>query len=197
MEYIVEETRRTGTDRRGDKRPPATDRRSVMNDQGKYLAIVQKIPVFKRLKLDQFRKILRICKQETVAMDDPLIISKTESVRMFILVSGLLRVVFDDGKELSRISPVQTVGEMGVFTGERRSASVFAALDSIVLSIHRKELMALFHNDPDLGICILANVITDLSGKLRKSNDVVEDLRKIVPRGAYTEIMKKKHGTSL
>jgi CRP-like cAMP-binding protein len=104
---------------------------------------------------------------------------------MFILLQGELKVVFDDGRELSRIRPVQTVGEMGIFTGENRSASVVTAANSILFAIHRKELVDLFRKDSDLGILILTNVIRDISGKLKISNMLIEELKK-APKSAST-----------
>ena len=98
---------------------------------------------------------------------------------MFILIKGILKVVFPDGKELSRISPVETVGEMGLFTAERRSASVVAVEDSILLAIYKKELMNLFRKESDVGIQILTNVISDMSNKLKKSNTTIEELKKL------------------
>ena len=42
---------------------------------------------------------------------------------LYILTEGLLKVTFK-GKEVNKILPISTVGEMGVFTGEPRSATI-------------------------------------------------------------------------
>jgi len=191
VEYIIDEGRRSGIDRRGDDREATSERRDIIKDQGRYLPIIRKVPLFRGLQLVQFTKILRICAKHAYAAGQAVILSGAESKEMFILIKGSLKVVFDDGKELSRITPVELVGEMGMFTNEVRSASVVAVEESIVLAINKKELIDLFRNDSDLGILVLMNVICDLSHKLKKSNAVTEELRKICQPGQYTGVLKK------
>jgi len=191
MEYIVDAARRSGYDRRAGRDGEKRDRRHIIAEQGKYIGIIQKIPIFKGLKLDQFRKILRISSKRLYHPGEAVIQAGTESRNMFILIKGMLEVVFPDGKELSRITPVELVGEMGLFTGEQRSASVIAVEESIVLAIHRKELMNLFRKDGELGILILTNVIRDISHKLKKSNTTIEELKKVCNTGQYTRILSR------
>ena len=76
-----------------------------------------------------------------------------------------LKITFMDGKSLSLIKPVGIVGEMGIFTGEPRSASVSAATDCLLFTIHRKELFKTFEKDSFLALQILMNVIKDLSNR--------------------------------
>jgi CRP-like cAMP-binding protein len=183
VEYIIDDTRRNGLDRREPDRKTGNDRRAVIQEHAKYIAIIRKIPLFKGLHLAQFTKILRICRMVRYGANEVVIHSGTESREMFILLQGELKVVFDDGRELSRIRPVQTVGEMGIFTGENRSASVVTTANSILFAIHRKELVDLFRKDSDLGILILTNVIRDISGKLKNSNTLIEELKKAPKSG--------------
>ncbi len=195
MKYIIEGNR-TGIDRRQDsdaksKKHRAKDRRSLMKEQGKYIGLIQKIPIFKGLTLNQFKQILLICTKKSYSEDTVVIQSGSESKQMFILIKGILRVVFPDGKELSRISPVEIVGEMGIFTAERRSASVVAAEESILLAIHKMEMMNLFRKESDIGIHILTNVIIDMSNKLKKSNTTIEELKKLCLPEEYTKIISK------
>jgi len=194
MEYIVEAARRSGYDRRTGRDGEKKDRRALVAEQGKYIGIVQKIPIFKGLKLSQFQKILHISSRRLYHPGETIIQAGTESKNMFILIKGMLRVVFPDGKELSRITPVELVGEMGLFTGEQRSASVVSVEESTVIAIHRKELMNLFRRDGELGIIILTNVIRDISHKLKKSNMTIEELRKVCDTGQYTRILSKIQG---
>lgn len=161
------------------------ERRSILSEQTMYVGIIEKVPIFSGLTLEQFKKILHICSREIYTVDKAVIQCNDESCQMFILIKGMLKVVFPNGKELSRISPVEIVGEMGVFTGERRSASVVAMEESTLLSIHKNELLELFRSEGDLGIHILMNVIREIAHKLRKNNSVIEDLKKLSFPGEY------------
>jgi len=196
------QTRRDGNDRRENANPgdgkykrSGKDRRTLLEEQGRYIGIIQKIPIFKGLTLNQFNKILRICSRQNFAEDESVILSDDESLEMFILIKGMLKVVFKDGKELTRITPVEIVGEMGLFTRERRSASVIAAKDSLVLVIHKDELMKAFRSECELGHHMLTNVIRDIAHKLRRSNTVIEELRRLCFPGEFTSIISKTQDT--
>ena len=178
MNYKVDTTRRTGPERRSADARGSVERRSVLADQGSYINIIQKIPLFKGLRLSQFKEILRICSQQLFRPQDMVIHDRAESSEMFILIKGMLKVVLPDASELSRIKPVEIVGEMGVFTGEIRSATVVAGEQSMVLTIRKKELLHLFRRDSELGVIVLTNVIRGLASKVRKSNSLIDELKK-------------------
>jgi CRP-like cAMP-binding protein len=175
-----------------DERRTGSDRRYTIRRHIQLIEILQKIPLFQGLALHQFKKVLRICARRTFTEDEMLFHSGDESWEMFILLRGELKVTFVDGKELSRIEPIGLVGEMGVFTGQRRSATTLAAAPSILLSIHKMELLKLFRHDADLGIRVLLNVILDLSAKLRRDNEIIENLKQYCPPGTLTGIISAK-----
>ena len=174
-----------------------TERRSLLTEPSLYIEILEKMPIFKGLSVNQFTRILSICSQETLSENDIICVEGEESHRMFILLKGVLKIMFSDGKELTRILPLGLVGEMGIFTGDRRSASVVAGSDSIVLSIHKTELFRLFRNDSDLGIHVLTNVIHEMTHKLKKNNILIEELRHICAPGEYTMIVAKSLSVSV
>ena len=115
-----------------------------------------------------------------------------ESYKIFVLIKGMLKVIFPDGKELARVSPVETVGEIGVFTGHKRSASVLAMEESIMLVFYKVELLNLFRNESDLGIQILLNVIQDMARKMVNNNIMIDEMRQVTPPEYYSMILSKK-----
>ena len=193
----MEKSRRSGFDRRQKSKDHSTekrsgeDRRKLFFDPLKVIGILEKIPIFKGLSIDQFKRIIHICSNKNLTVNEVLCRAEDESYEMFILIKGLLKVVFSNGKELSRVSPIGIVGEMGVFTNERRSASVVAASECIILSINKRELFWLFRNDSDLGTRILMNVINDMAHKLKKNNILIEELRQICPPNKYSKILSQ------
>ena len=193
----MENKRRPSYDRRGSRvtvhgsKSNFNERRSLLDQPLRYINILEKIPIFHDLEIDQFKRILRICSKQTFSENQVVFKAEEESYQIFILIKGMLKVVFSDGKELSRISPVELVGEMGVFTGEQRSASVIAVEESIVLSIHKVELLNLFRKESELGIQVLLNVIQDISQKLRKNNAIIEGLKQLDSPEEYAVFMEK------
>ncbi len=178
MNYKIDESRRSGSDRRKVETREGSERRVVMADKGSYISLIQKIPLFKGLGLSQFKAILRICARQNYRQDETIIHDRAESREMYILIKGTLKVVLSDGTELLQIKPVDVVGEMGVITGDIRSAAVVAAEESTVLAIRKRELLHVFHKDSELAVIILTNVIRGLSGKVRHSNEIIDELRK-------------------
>jgi len=193
----MSQLRRSGSDRRKNQinlmsnLRSGKDRRILSENYLKFIRILEKIPIFKGLTVDQFQKILNICSKRTYEKNEKLCWIGDDSHEMFILIKGNLKVAFKNGKELSRIQNIGIVGEMGIFTGQSRSASVVAVTDSIALIIHKNELIRLFHEDFVIGIQILMNVIQDLSQKLRNNNVVLEELCQITLPGEFTKILSK------
>jgi CRP-like cAMP-binding protein len=192
----MEQTRRSGLDRRERRAPIESDIRADLDRRGslrhnfRLVEVLQKIPLFKGLSLLQFKTILNLCSKRIFCANEVLCTMGEEAFEFFILLRGSLKVTFRDGKEISRINPIGSVGEMGVFTGDRRSATIIAAEDSLLLSIHKAELIRAFHDDAGLAIRMLMNVIDDLSEKIRQDDRLIEDLRQICPPGQWTRIVQ-------
>lgn len=92
----------------------------------KLIQIVQKIQIFKGLTTGRIRKILASCSHKIYQVGELVCRSNIPSDEMSILIAGELAVVTVEGLRVVTISPVTTVGEMGVFTGQPRSATVEA-----------------------------------------------------------------------
>ncbi len=183
----------------GEKHSPECGDREVNPDQRgtllrhlQLIRILEKIPLFQGLTTRQFKEVIRACERRSFCKDEIIFRAGDESWEIFILLQGALKVAFPDGKELSRIEPVGIAGEMGVFTGERRSATIITATPCILLALHKMELLRLLRHDAELGIRVLLNVILDLSRKLRRDNQIIQELKQLCPPGASTGIIRKK-----
>jgi NTE family protein/lysophospholipid hydrolase len=75
-----------------------------------------------------------------------------ESNALYIVISGRLRVVHDyataDERKLYEIGRGQTVGEMGLITGARRTATVCALRDTLVARLSRENFDRLLAKHP-------------------------------------------------
>ena len=102
---------------------------------------------------------------------------------MYILLSGQLKVMYHGSTLLTYISPISIVGELVFFTGEQGLSSVIATKESTMITIQKDNFFDLLKNDNFIDHVILRNVISELANKLRKSNDIIEDLHKKIPPG--------------
>ena len=181
---MEDEARRSGLDRREQQREhneaekrQSQDRRELIKDPGRTIELMKKIPIFRGLDDEDYKKLLRICAKKNIAKDEVLCKKEDEPNELFILLKGQLRVMLSTSVFLTHITPIGLVGEIGIFTGARRTATVYASLDSTVIRIHKQELFELFRHDCPLSNRILLNVISDLANKLQEDNELIEDLR--------------------
>ncbi len=136
----------------------------------------ERLPILEGLSEEQFEKILSVCNRVYLSTGDVLVAEGQPSTDMFILTDGQL-IVSLWGKEINHIFPVSPVGEMGLFTGELRSASVIARSECTLLRITKDDLFDLFANDKDLHIQFMLGMLIDLSDKLRLTNEAIAKLK--------------------
>lgn len=153
------------------------ERSRVLRSPDQYIKMIEKIPAFTGVSFGQFMRILELCVKQEYAAEEQVCAANRESNQLYILITGKLRVVSAEGRTLAELKPGATVGEMGVFTGDLRSASVYAAVPSVALVLQRIEMMNLFRRDGELGLIILTNIIRDLSRKVRDANEAIQALK--------------------
>jgi len=178
----MNETRRSGIDRRqqnithNNEKRKNIDRRIPLKDPDEAIQRFKNIPMFKGLTTDQLKTLLHISSIKKFKEQEHIYHIGEESNSMFVLLKGKISIMFNNGLELLSITPTGTVGEMGLFTGEKRSASVLTVTECAVLFLNKEELFNLFNRDSNLANKILLNVIKDLSKKMRKDNAQLEEL---------------------
>ncbi|MBL7076770.1 MAG: GNAT family N-acetyltransferase [Kiritimatiellae bacterium] len=110
--------------------------------------------------------LARIGRMRDIADGERLIQKGEAGDRVFVLVSGELRVSVGD-REVGRIAAGETVGEMSLLDENPRSANVIAAGDCRVLEILGTDLQELMARRPRLGMALMRNLAVNLSAKLR------------------------------
>lgn len=89
----------------------------------------------------------------------------------YLLHSGSVKVLhhFPDGRRvtLARLEPGSVVGELALFNGERRSATVEAIEQTLAVQLTGTEVMSILRRDADAAL----NVAIGLAARLRASNE--------------------------
>ena len=148
---------------------------SEESTSNKLVQIVRKIPIFKGLAVEQIRKVLAACNHRVCKAGDVLCRSNTPSDEMYILIAGELAVVTAEGIKVATIAPVTTVGEMGVFTGQPRSATVEATRQSNIFSIRKIQLDQMLRDDQKMRVLIYRHMVDVLASKLTGDNVRLRD----------------------
>jgi len=178
----MERSRRTGFDRREkisrvqSEQRTGIERRELIIDQKKIIGKLKSTPIFNELTITEFKNILSICSKQTFLKNEVIYYEGSKSDDMYISIEGILRVTLK-GNELSLITPVDVMGEMGVFTHEPRSATVSAKTDCVLLKLTRVELNNLFEKKSMLRNRFYLGMIINLSNKLRKANEFITKLK--------------------
>lgn len=151
------------------------------DDDDPTLQYLRKIPTFEGMDLQDIQQIFGICRLQQYTAEKTLYRCGDPSEDMLILLEGTLSIRTSDGLELSQVSPVGLVGEMGVLTGDPRSADV-VSLDNVMgLLIDGEDLLGLWARNASICRKMLLNVVRTLSRKLHEANRQMEHLRRNVP----------------
>ena len=141
-------------------------------------ALLGSISLFQYLPDERIGMLLDQCSKLTLEEGDILCRQGEISDALYILVFGKLGVRMETSSPVAFIDPVSTIGEMGVFTGMPRSATVQAFLRSGVLKLKSDDIHTLIDGDPGVGVTILSRVIGILSDRLSSGNIRISEIQK-------------------
>ena len=136
--------------------------------------MVSKLRIFKGLNLSQSARLLKVCAYKTYTPSEIIYQVGDPSDEMLILLQGQLKAVGESGTELGEIPPGTCCGEMGVFTGHRRSATIVATSKSSGFVISKKDLTNSLRADPETHVKILQNIVILLSERLGTADQSIE-----------------------
>jgi len=95
--------------------------------------------------------------------------------RMYVIQSGTVEVVRDDGANLVKLAELKRgdfFGEMALFDKDVRSATVRAQGEARVLTIDKKMFLRKVHEDPSLAF----RVLEKMTKRIRELNEQVSRL---------------------
>ncbi|MEW6753503.1 MAG: cyclic nucleotide-binding domain-containing protein [Candidatus Latescibacterota bacterium] len=133
------------------------------------LRVVTRLPLFAGLGAEEAKAVLQACELRRCPAGDTLCQAGEPSGDMVILLSGQLGVYGPDGVQLAAIDPGASVGEMGLVTGQPRSATVRALRESNLLGIRKIAFDRLLRSDGRICRRVYANVIRTLVERLQES----------------------------
>ncbi|MFC1650974.1 Crp/Fnr family transcriptional regulator [Candidatus Latescibacterota bacterium] len=137
---------------------------------------METLPILGDLTNDQFESILSICAKKEFPADKVIFKEGEGSSDMYILTNGAVKVMLW-GVEISRIFPINTIGEMGIFTDEVRSATLVTLTKCTLLKMTKVDLFGLFKKDNKLYTQFQKSIMQDMAKKLRTSNEVIAKLK--------------------
>ncbi len=123
------------------------------------LQVVDKIPMFGDLSRQDAASILQACEFKSVKKGETLCLIRQPSEDLSILLSGELTVHDETGVEIAKVAPVSPIGEMGLFTGQPRSATVRSSADSNLLVLKKVAFERLMRQNVGINRSVSRNII--------------------------------------
>ncbi len=120
--------------------------------------------------------------------DTNLIEEGQEQNSLYFIISGRLHVVTEDqGRRvlLGRLGPGDLVGEVNVFDPQKASATVAAMEFAQVWRMDREAVDEVIRESPIAAARLLFHISTQLSRRLRETNEKVTFIRKTLGRGTF------------
>jgi len=137
--------------------------------------IVGKLRIFKGLSPSESGVVLKACTYRSYEPKELIYKAGDPSTEMLLLLQGNLRVVGKTGVDLGVIVPGTSCGEMGMFTGQTRSATIVSEGKSSGFTITKPQLDSALRSAAETHVKILQNIIAVLSERLAGADTQIED----------------------
>lgn len=130
--------------------PQPSDAASDLNDVAVRQRIIGQLPFFAALTPREHALLAQRSYPRALVRGHALIRAGEAGASMFVLMQGRLEVLSagDDPQVMATLWPRDILGEMSLFTGAPRSATVRAAGPSVVIEIAKSTLVELFAENP-------------------------------------------------
>jgi CRP/FNR family cyclic AMP-dependent transcriptional regulator len=151
------------------------------NLKEKYLPRLKEFSVFKYFGDEAMRAFFEKAEILSFKAGDTIIQEGEKSPYFYAVLEGTANVTVEtDSKQvfISTAGEGAVFGEAGIFLNVKRTANVMSAADSVLLRIHRNDLLRFIKDRPSDGIKFLMIIIYSLLKKLRDANQELAFERK-------------------
>ena len=143
-------------------------------DRQPYLSQITKMNLFCFLTDEEIGQFLSFAEVVAYEKEEKIIHLGDVSPFFYGIVSGsvhvTLRELNDKEVFICSIQQGEMFGESAIFRSEKRTADVTSSEPSVLLRVHRKQMMSFLQNFPQAGNKILMLIILSLLTKLREAN---------------------------
>ncbi len=157
---------------------------------------LSEVEIFAPLSDEETQKLAEKCGAKIFSPNEPIVRKGQEGKSMFIVHRGSVKIqIIENGfaKTVATLHEGEIFGEMGLFTGEPRSATVIAAEETEVLEIKHTAVKPLFKKNPNL-MEALSETIAERRAMLTSANE--EKIEAAIEKAGIFNSIKKFFGLS-
>lgn len=111
--------------------------------------VIRSVPLFADLSRSELREVAGMCFERVYDAGEVILRQLEDAQHMVAIVSGRAKVT-RDGKDITTVSGGDSIGEMSLIDGNRRSASVIAETPVDAVVIYRTTFMKLLDKNPTI-----------------------------------------------
>ena len=138
-------------------------------------AILSRCTLFSRLTPEALSALAQHARVREIKSGGTLFRKGEASDFMYVVATGRLRVTLSTGVIAADVGRYEPIGEIGLLSGEPRTASVHAVRDTIVITLARDDLMASVYTHPEALVEMTRVIISRLRQNQRAK--ALEDAR--------------------
>jgi small-conductance mechanosensitive channel len=149
------------------------------------------VEIFAPLSDEETQKLAEKCEAKIFSPNEPIVRKGQEGKSMFVVHRGSVKIqIVENGapKTVATLQEGEIFGEMGLFTGEPRSANVVAAEETEVLEIKHTAVKPLFKKNPNL-MEALSETIAERKALLASANEEKKEMA-TVKESVFVSIKK-------
>jgi CRP-like cAMP-binding protein len=138
--------------------------------------VFRRVSLFAELEPADLQTLSQVATARHVPAGAAILREAEAGDQFFVVVKGEVKVFVDspDGREvvLTHLQTGEFFGEMALFEGEPRSASVTALAETELVVLSRNDFFAVLSRD----FSLTKKILKTLSARLRRANEVIESL---------------------
>jgi CRP-like cAMP-binding protein len=137
--------------------------------------ILAKVPVFSGLSESTLEELAQVAHLRRLKPREELCHKGDEGSQVYVIVSGRLRVNTTSAEgsdvQFNLMNPGEVCGELALFAGGERTATMSAFDECEVLGLDRRDFIPFLRRNPDAAI----HLLEALAGRLVRLSELVED----------------------
>jgi len=147
-----------------------------MHDRAFLVKHLRRFPLFSAVDETKLVKLIGRLRPRQVCASEPVFLQGTDGDELFLIVSGMIRIVLEPAGArevtLAMLTAGDFFGEMSLLDGKPRSAAAYAVEDCELLSLLRSDFFEVMNGSPES----IRRLLALLSGRLRQTNDRLQSV---------------------
>jgi CRP/FNR family transcriptional regulator/CRP/FNR family cyclic AMP-dependent transcriptional regulator len=137
--------------------------------------VLSSVPLFAELPPERIRELAQAVRRRTYHRGETIFHKGDPGSGLYIIATGQVKIILpsEAGEEamLAVLESGEFFGELALFDGEPRSATVVAVQNAETLILHRDDFLSFVARNPE----VVTGLFAALSRRLRDADEMIED----------------------